>query len=68
MLVPAILEEVLKLKKVIGGRGGVMVFYHDLQDSLWGGGGAEKMYLEHQGRLPKHERENFKSHHSPTSA
>ena len=42
MLVPAILEEVLKLKKVIGGRGGVMVFYHDLQDSLWGGGGGQK--------------------------
>ena len=46
-----------------------MVFYHDLRDSSWGGGGGEnKMHLEHQGRLPKRERENFKSHHSPTSA
>ena len=53
MLVPAILEEVLKLKKVIGGRGGVMVFYHDLQDSLWGGGGGRKNVFRTSGEASK---------------
>ena len=33
-----------------------------------GGGRAEKMYLEHQGRLPKQGREIFKNHHSLPSA
>ena len=44
MLVFSILEEVLKLKRVIGGVG--MVFYHGLQERSWGGGGGgiEKNY------------------------
>ena len=35
MLVSAILEEVLKLKRVIEGVG--KVFYNGLQDIIWGG-------------------------------
>ena len=43
MLVFSILEEVLKLKRVIGGVG--MVFYHGLQESSWGEEGQKKILI-----------------------